>query len=54
MREQAVSLPFSRLEEPRDFMTSIVLLVFVAVAAEQSRTLASDKAAVRASLQVIA
>lgn len=29
-----LSLPFSSLDEPRDFMTSVVLVLFVAVAAE--------------------
>jgi len=32
-----LSLPFSSLDEPRDFTTSIVLLIFVAVAAEAGR-----------------
>jgi hypothetical protein len=32
-----LSLPFASLDEPRDFMTSIVLVIFVAVAGEAAR-----------------
>jgi hypothetical protein len=32
-----LSVPFSNLDEPRDFMTSVVLVVFVAVAGEARR-----------------